>query len=81
VRNKKLSNFCNLYSFFLSFVIVKSITIIGAGVAGLAAASYLARKGYRVTVFEKNAFPGGRCASFTKDGHRFDIGATLLMMP
>ncbi len=72
---------CNLSAFFLSFVFVKSVTIIGAGVAGLAAASYLARNGFRVTVFEKNAFPGGRCASFSKDGHRFDIGATLLMMP
>jgi len=60
---------------------VKTVTIIGAGVAGLAGASYLARNGFRVTVFEKNAFPGGRCASFSKDGHRFDIGATLLMMP
>jgi phytoene desaturase len=60
---------------------MKSIAIIGAGVAGLAAASYLARKGFHVTVFEKNNFPGGRCASITKEGHRFDIGATLLMMP
>jgi phytoene desaturase len=60
---------------------VKSVAIIGAGAAGLASAGYLARRGFHVTVFEKNAFPGGRCASFTSDGHRFDIGATLLMMP
>jgi phytoene desaturase len=65
----------------LSFVIVKKVTIIGAGVAGLASAIYLARNGFSVTIFEKNTFPGGRCSSFTKDGHRFDIGATLLMMP
>ena len=60
---------------------VKSVIIIGAGVAGLASASYLSRSGFKVIVLEKNSFPGGRCASFEKDGHRFDIGATLLMMP
>ena len=60
---------------------MKTVAIIGAGVAGLAASIYLSRKGFRVTIFEKNNFQGGRCASFSKDGHRFDIGATLLMMP
>jgi phytoene desaturase len=60
---------------------MKKALIVGAGAGGLATASYLAREGFEVTVFEKNSFPGGRCASFTKDGHRFDIGATLLMMP
>ena len=60
---------------------MKKVAIIGAGTAGLATAAYLARKGFQVAIFEKNNFPGGRCASFTKDGHRFDIGATLLMMP
>ena len=33
--------------------------IIGAGVAGLTAARQLARKGYRVTIFEKQPVPGG----------------------
>jgi phytoene desaturase len=60
---------------------MKSVIIIGAGVSGLTAAGYLARNGFKVTVLEKNAFPGGRCAAFFKEGHRFDIGATLLMMP
>lgn len=60
---------------------MKSIAIIGAGAAGLASAAYLAKAGFKVIVFEKNNFPGGRCAAFEKDGHRFDIGATLLMMP
>ncbi|MDD5694896.1 MAG: phytoene desaturase family protein [Bacteroidales bacterium] len=60
---------------------MKSVVIIGAGTAGLTAAGYLARSGYRVTVMEKNAFPGGRCAAFITEGYRFDIGATLLMMP
>ena len=35
------------------------IAIIGAGPAGLSCAFYLAEKGYRPTVFEKNQKPGG----------------------
>jgi phytoene desaturase len=59
----------------------KNVIIIGAGIGGIATAGYLARQGYNVTIFEKNAYPGGRCGKFVKDGHRFDIGATFLMMP
>ena len=35
------------------------IAIVGAGPAGLSCAFYLAEKGYRPTVFEKNPRPGG----------------------
>ncbi len=59
----------------------KNVIIIGAGIGGISTAGYLASKGYHVTIFEKNAFPGGRCGRYVKDGHRFDIGATFLMMP
>ncbi len=55
--------------------------IIGAGLGGIALAARLARRGYRVTVLEKNAAPGGRCSQLVRDGHRFDIGATLFLMP
>ncbi len=55
--------------------------IIGAGLGGIATAAHLARNGYHVTVLEKNAAPGGRCGQFTRDGHRFDTGATLFLMP
>ena len=37
----------------------EKIAIIGAGPAGLSCAYYLAEKGYRPTVFEKNQKPGG----------------------
>ncbi len=37
----------------------KSVAIVGSGPAGLAAAQQLARKGYKVTVFEKNKLVGG----------------------
>jgi len=59
----------------------KRVIVIGAGIGGIVTAGSLARKGYAVTIFEKNPHPGGRCGTFVKDGHRFDIGATFLMMP
>ena len=37
----------------------KSIGIIGSGPAGLSCATYLARLGYDVTVYEKKSLPGG----------------------
>ena len=37
----------------------KKIAVIGAGPAGMSCAYYLAADGYAVTVFEKNAQPGG----------------------
>ncbi len=55
--------------------------VIGAGIGGIVAAARLARHGYKVTVLEKNATPGGRCNQFTRDGHRFDVGPTLFLMP
>jgi phytoene desaturase len=58
-----------------------SAIVIGAGVGGLAAAIHLARHGLHVTVLEKNSLPGGRCSSFSRGGHHFDSGPTLLVMP
>ena len=59
----------------------KSAVIIGAGIGGIATAIYLAKNGYNVNVYEKNLAPGGRCGQLIRDGHRFDLGATMLMMP
>jgi phytoene desaturase len=55
--------------------------IIGAGIGGIATSIYLAKHGYAVSVYEKNSAPGGRCGQLFRDGHRFDLGATMLMMP
>ncbi|MBV5312822.1 MAG: phytoene desaturase [Prolixibacteraceae bacterium] len=55
--------------------------IIGAGVGGIATAAFLAQNGFSVEVYEKNANPGGRCGQMIQDGHRFDLGATILLMP
>ena len=59
----------------------KSAVIIGAGIGGIATAIYLAKNGYNVSVFEKNSTAGGRCGQLIREGHRFDLGATMLMMP
>jgi phytoene dehydrogenase-like protein len=59
----------------------RSVLVIGAGIGGITAATHLARAGLRVTVLEKNASPGGRCGRLVRDGHRFDTGPTLFVMP
>lgn len=55
--------------------------IIGAGVAGLAAAVRLAVAGHQVTVFEANAGPGGKLSQFSLGEYRFDFGPSLFTMP
>ncbi|MFL7837499.1 MAG: phytoene desaturase family protein, partial [Candidatus Promineifilaceae bacterium] len=59
----------------------RSVIVIGAGIGGIATAAHLAQQGLHVTILEKNARPGGRCDRFEKDGHIFDAGPTLLVMP
>jgi phytoene desaturase len=58
-----------------------SAIVIGAGIGGIATAAHLARRGMHVTVLEKNHRPGGRCDHFTREGHYFDTGPTLFIMP
>jgi phytoene desaturase len=59
----------------------KSVIVIGAGIGGLTAATHLAKRGLHVTVVEKNSRPGGRCDRFSRQGHHFDTGPTLFVMP
>ena len=58
-----------------------SIGIVGAGIAGIAAAVRMAARGYAVDVYEANAYPGGKLSSFAQDGYRFDAGPSLFTMP
>lgn len=55
--------------------------VIGAGFGGLAAAMRLGAKGYRVTVVDRLDMPGGRASSITQNGHRFDLGPTIVTVP
>ncbi|WP_116108582.1 phytoene desaturase family protein [Lewinella sp. IMCC34191] len=56
-------------------------TIIGAGFAGLSAAAYLAKAGYRVRLLEKNPGLGGRARQFEAEGFTFDMGPSWYWMP
>jgi len=55
--------------------------VIGAGFAGLAAATALAEKGVRVLVLEARPAPGGRATAFTDPatGERVDNGQHVLL--
>jgi diapolycopene oxygenase len=57
------------------------VGVIGSGLAGLAAACTLAARGHEVTVFEKNAWLGGKAAQLREKGFRFDMGPTILIQP
>ena len=50
-----------------------AIHVVGAGLAGLSAATFLAEQGQRVRVYESAAFPGGRCRSYFDQG----LGTTI----
>lgn len=57
------------------------IGVVGAGLAGLAAACTLAARGHKVVLFDKNPWLGGKAAQLKQDGFRFDMGPTILTVP
>ena len=59
----------------------QKVIIIGAGFSSLAAASYLAKSGYLVSIIEKNDTLGGRARQYKNEGFTFDIGPTFYWMP
>ncbi|TVQ18815.1 MAG: phytoene desaturase [Spirochaetaceae bacterium] len=60
---------------------MKHVVVIGAGFGGISAAAYLAQAGYKVTVYEKNSWVGGRARVLERDGFRFDMGPSWYWMP
>jgi len=58
-----------------------SVIIVGSGFAGLSAASFMAKAGWKVTVIEKNNGPGGRARQLKEDGFTFDMGPSWYWMP
>src|SRR5687768_9035633 len=61
--------------------ITRKAAVIGAGIAGIATAIRLQTKGFQVTVFETNTYPGGKLSAFEQQGYRFDAGPSLFTMP
>ncbi len=55
--------------------------ITGSGIGGLASAIRLAKKGYRVKLFEQAEQTGGKVSELHFRGFRFDRGPSLLTLP
>jgi 1-hydroxycarotenoid 3,4-desaturase len=62
-------------------VMVKAkVIVVGAGIAGLVSALELARAGYDVHVFERQAAPGGKMRQVFAGGRPVDAGPTVFTM-
>ncbi|CAA9363246.1 MAG: Diapolycopene oxygenase [uncultured Microvirga sp.] len=59
----------------------RKVAVIGGGLGGLAAACVLGARGHRVTLYDKNAWLGGKAAVLNEGGFRFDMGPTILTVP
>jgi phytoene desaturase len=59
----------------------KRVVVIGAGIGGLGTAGLFAKKGYDVTVLEKNANLGGRANVFEAEEFKFDMGPSWYLAP
>ncbi|MGW0433700.1 phytoene desaturase family protein [Micromonospora sp. NPDC003197] len=61
------------------------ITVVGAGVGGLATAARLAATGHEVTVYERSDTVGGKLGRYSRDTpdgtFHFDTGPSLLTLP
>ncbi|MFD3705162.1 phytoene desaturase family protein [Nocardia sp. NPDC058658] len=57
------------------------VVVVGAGLAGLAAALHLRGAGHEVTVLERADHPGGRVGRYRFEDYEIDSGATVLTLP
>jgi phytoene dehydrogenase-like protein len=60
---------------------IKTVAIIGGGMAGLAAARLLCKRGLEVRLFEANCKVGGCCATTQLGDYSFNDGALYLAIP
>jgi len=56
----------------------KSIIVLGAGIAGLAAGCYGRMNGYQVQILEQDTRPGGLCTSWERKGYTINGGVAFL---
>lgn len=56
----------------------KKVVVIGTGMGGSSVSALLAKEGAEVTVLERNSFPGGKAASFEREGFIYDTGVHWL---
>lgn len=60
----------------------KTILIVGAGITGLSIGLKFCKKGYKVTILEKNSVVGGIASSIRdSDGYTMDIGPHYITLP
>ena len=59
----------------------KTALVIGGGIAGISAACYLQKYGFKVTLIERHTHLGGRARVWKKDGFVFDMGPSWYWMP
>ena len=57
---------------------MNTAVIIGGGIGGLFTGAFLAKKGFKVTVLEKNETPGGGLQCFTRRGKIFETGMHVM---
>jgi phytoene dehydrogenase-like protein len=50
------------------------VVVVGSGIGGAGCAALLRKKGFDVKLLERNDFPGGKGASFTREGFTYDTG-------
>ncbi|MFZ0178253.1 MAG: hydroxysqualene dehydroxylase HpnE [Candidatus Dormiibacterota bacterium] len=55
------------------------VAVVGAGLAGLTAGLELAKRGWRVDLYERSRLLGGKATSFVVEGHEVDCGQHVVL--
>ena len=55
------------------------VAVVGAGLAGLTAGLALAKRGWRVDLYERSRLLGGKATSFEVEGHEVDCGQHVVL--